>query len=221
MNEEDMARILEDLANRGFNDDQLRTEIENKEALSLPAFSIQREKIFEEERMFYRLFFQWSESILGFELTTIHVNHRMAMGIDKKLVNGLNSIELDKEMSGIDWGEYWESMLKGQMPKEISDQAAGCIDSIAQLLLYGTADVNLVGEQLMYKHWPPEIFALFSKAPEKIHSLYEHNFSFPLKTYADISAELAYHIISGRLSRDAKEIGPKSRIERKYKGKRL
>lgn len=198
MNEEDMQRILEDLADRGFNDDQLRREIENKEALGLPAFSIKREKNFEEEHMFYRLFFQWTESTLGFELTTIHANHRMPVDIDKKLVNGVNSIELDKELSGIDWVKYWESMLKGQAAEEISDQAAGCIDSIAQLLLYESLDVNLVGEQLMYKHWPPEIFDLFSKEPEKIHSLYEHNFAFSLNSYTDISAELAYLILSGQ-----------------------
>ncbi|MEZ2442804.1 hypothetical protein AB6805_13865 [Chitinophaga sp. RCC_12] len=199
MNEEDMQRILEDLADRGFNDDQLRREIENKEALGLPAFSIKRERKFEEERMFYRLFFQWTESILGFELTTIHANHRMPVDIDKKVVNGVNSIELDKQMSGIDWIKYWESMLKGQVAMDISAQAAGCIDNISQLLLYESPDVNLVGEQLMYKHWPPEVFALFSKAPEKIHGLYEHNFAFTLKSYADISADLAYLMISGRV----------------------
>lgn len=180
MNEEDMQRILKDLEDRGFDDGLLRWEVESKEALNLPAFTINREKNFGEDRMFYRLFFQWTEAIMGFELKAIHANHRMPVDIDRKFINGVDSIQLDKEMSGIDWGKHWETMLKNQVVREDSDQTADCIDSICQLLLHEAADVNLVGEQLMYKHWPPEYLPYFQETRRKSAVILSMVLPFPL-----------------------------------------
>ena len=198
MSEEEMQDILKDLASRGFNDDHLRSEIERMEALGLPAFSITRVKNFGDERMSYRLQFEWLESSLSYEFTAIGANHRMPVDIAKKMVNGINSIQLDRDMSVIDWAKYWDSRFKGEPADENFDMAC-CIDGIAQLLLHESSDVNLVAEQLMYKHWPPEIFALFSKDPERISKTFEQSYCFQKSTHPDITAELAYLIISERI----------------------
>lgn len=198
MSEEEMQDIIKDLASRGFKDEQLRSDIERIEALGLPTFNVTREKVFGAERMFYRLQFQWLEYNLGYELTAIAANHRMPVDIEQMIVNGINSQQLDKEMVAINWEKYWGHKLKVKPEDNFFDMAYNNIDALAQLLLNESANVNWVAEQLMYKHWPAEIFDMFSKDPQRMHNLFEHNFTFSINENPDITAELAYLIISER-----------------------
>ncbi len=85
MNEQEMQEILENLASRGFNDDQLRSDIDRNEAYGLPRFSISRKKEFGDELMEYRLNFQWLERSLAYELTAIHGPKDVDNKLDKIL----------------------------------------------------------------------------------------------------------------------------------------
>jgi len=195
-----MEDLLKDLAGRGFNDERLRADIEINEAYGLPRFSISRVKEFGEERMYYKLTFQWLDSSMGYEFTAIYANHRMPVDIDQCIVNGINSIWLDQEMSKINWPMYWESKRKEEPANEALEMAYQCIDGLAQLLLSESLQAKFTGESLMYKHWPSEIFRLFSEQPDRMGRLYEHDYNFDLKEHADITAGLAYLIISERIN---------------------
>ncbi|WP_142685775.1 hypothetical protein [Chitinophaga polysaccharea] len=199
MSEQEMQDLLDDLSKRGFNDDQLRQDIEKNEAYGLPRFSISRVKEFGEERMYYKLTFQWMESSLGYDFTAIHANHRMPVDIDQKIVNGINSIQLDKEMAKLNWPKYWESRLKAEPINREFEMVPHCIDGLAQLLLSESLQAKFTGESLMYKHWPFDVFKNFTEEPGRMRRLYEHVFSFDLEDHPHMTAELAYLIISERI----------------------
>ncbi|WP_433903241.1 hypothetical protein [Sphingobacterium puteale] len=198
MSEQEMQDLLDDLASRGFDDHQLRLDIDRNEAYGLPRFSISREKEFGEERMYYKLNFQWFESSLGYELTSIHANHRMPVDIDPIIVNGINSNDLDREMGEVNWLKYWESQLKDGPANEAMEIVPHCIDGLAQLLLSESLQAKFTGESLMYKHWPLEVFSKFSDEPKRMGRLFEHDYSFDMKEYPNMTAQLAFLIISER-----------------------
>ncbi|QIH33471.1 hypothetical protein [Sphingobacterium sp. DR205] len=198
MNEQEMQEILENLASRGFDDHQLRLDIDRNMSYGLPRFSISIEKEFGAERMYYKLNFQWFESSLGYELTSIHANHRMPVDIDKIIVNGINSNDLDRDMTEVNWSKYWESKSNEGAAYEALAIVPHCIDGLAQLLLSESLQAKFTGESLMYKHWPLEVFSKFSEEPERMGRLYEHDYSFDLKEYPNMTAQLAFLIISER-----------------------
>lgn len=190
---------MENLASRGFNDDQLRSDIDRNEAYGLPRFSISRKKEFGDELMEYRLNFQWLERSLAYELTAIHANHRMPLDIDQKIVNGINSIQLDQKMSIINWTKYWEIKQKGDTTDSEFEMVKECIDGLAQLLLSESSQVKFTADLLMYKHWPADMFAIFSEESERMRRLYEHDYNFHLEDHPHLTADLAFLIISERI----------------------
>lgn len=198
MNEQEIQILLEDLAGRGFDDAQLRKDIERNEALGLPVFSITRDKEFGDERMKYKLSFQWQESSLSYKLTSIDANHRMPIDIEEKKFGGFDTAILDKGMSMINWKQYWKDTLEGVKIPDSYPMAADHIDSLSQLLLSGISDAKHAAEELMYKHFPTDIFTIFSERQEIMQRLYEHSYNFSLEVYPVVTAELAYFIISER-----------------------
>ncbi len=199
MNEQEMQEILENLASRGFNDDQLRSDIDRNEAYGLPRFSISRKKEFGDELMEYRLNFQWLERSLPYELTAIHANHRLPLDIDQNKVNVINSIQHDQKRLIINWTKYWEIKQKGDTTDSEFEMVKECIDGLAQLLLSESSQVKFTADLLMYKHWPADMFAIFSEESERMRRLYEHDYNFHLEDHPHLTADLAFLIISERI----------------------
>ncbi|WP_029274564.1 hypothetical protein [Pedobacter borealis] len=196
MNEEEMETLLKNLEARGFADQRLKLGIEKTEQLGLPTFLIPFDRAFDGGQMFYKLQIQWNDDALGFELAAIHATLRTPVSIDRNVFQGFDTVVLDKQMDEIDWQQYWNSTIDGPALPDNFQNAIGCIDGIAQLLLSESTQAKHAGDLLMYKHWPANIYNIFSGEPDKMRRAHEHSYTFKLSSYPDISAATAYTIIS-------------------------
>ncbi|GEM_PF-965156 len=197
MKQENLDIILNELDRRGFSDQLLAEEIKWLAAYNLPVFSLKRQKQFGGERIDYRLIFQWNDPELKYELKSIGVWHRMDVNFEPVTYLGIDIAALDKKMASINWEEYWELAKKGiSLAAVITDDINSSIKAISDLLHEGNTEVQLIAEELMYKYFPAEIFVIFAPKPERLSRFYEHSFTFDLEHYPNISAEIAYLLIT-------------------------
>lgn len=203
----EMNDLLTDLRKRGFDDEQLASDLRKAESYGLPVFSVKRTKQFGDENMDYRLLFMWNDEEMKFELSALEVKHRLPVIIDPIVYNGFDAARLDKDMALLDWKQYWTLQTRNMiLPPHLAD-AAGVLDGLAQLLLSGGTDIVKVAEDLMYKYFPAEIFAIFATDPERYKRIYEHSFNYELEHYPQISAELAYLLITERADSLESQLG--------------
>lgn len=193
-----MNELLNDLDRRGFSDELLAEEINTFSAYHLPLFSLKRERKIDGEQMEYRLVFHWNDPDMKYELRAIEVLHRMRVKIEPGTYLGIDIISLDKKMALVDWEQFWKSNSQDQKMSGFSHHADSIMRSLSELLREGSSEVQDIAEDLMYKYFPSEIFSIFSPKPERHKQIYEHNFTYRLEHYPQISAELAYLFITER-----------------------
>lgn len=198
MEQENLDILLNELERRGFSDELLAEEITRFSAYHLPIFSLKREKKIDGEQMEYRLMFQWNEPDMSYELKAIEALHCLGVLFDPDQYPAIDIINLDNKMAMIDWEQYWNLNGKDQKLSAFYQDADSIIKTLSELLHSGATEAQGVAGELMYKYFPPDIFAIFSPQPERIIQVYKHGFNFSLEQYPNISANLAYLLISKR-----------------------
>lgn len=199
MSKETIEELIVDLKEKGFEGKQLEADLWEMEVLGAPVFTIMHEQLFDDEKMTYKLkFAKVVPDSSGHTLVGLNATHRMPVDISNTESISIDLEQLDADMASQPWP---------QSPAPDTEDHPALARSSGTILdrlnaLYHSHEPNSlqVRNELMYKHWPEEIYSKFSTTEYRnLKAAYEHSYDFKEEELAGMTAQLAYHIISERL----------------------
>ncbi len=196
MNREQGKELLDYLASLGFAGEKLATKLREKLQLNTPSFIVPDKISFGEEQMFFKLYFVKDQQFNAYRLQRYQATHRSPVLPEHAIINGIDTAALEERMKGQDWEMYFNR------PKDAVDTTAvKDMLETTQLLNKLSEGQNFDGieiqEELMYKYWPVENYVSNGKSDFKTY--HERSRDFVPSEYGTCNANLAFHILSGRL----------------------
>lgn len=195
MNSEQEKQLLDYLESLGFQSDELTSRIHKQQIKNLPSFNAQFVKMYGEERMVYNLNLKKDNQFNSYRLESYDAIHRAPVVIEHKQINGIDTARLEDRMKREDWKTYFENAreLRPTTRAFMSES----LDMLNQLSNGQNSDGIKIQEELMFKYWPDHVHESADK--QGLKSLYEHGRKFIATESETCNANLAFHILSGRL----------------------
>lgn len=189
MAEEQGQKILEQLAELGFQGTRLEQSVLRNIKMNLPGFVVSHRIAYGKETMFYDLSIEKDAEGL-YTLTGFNAIHRGEIYVHH---HREDTTYLEQRMAAVNWDGFFE----GQLPADTLPPIHEILDQLAQLGTGGDPDALLVQGELMYKYWPRT--AMQHAHKNNLQYTYEHQREFPGIDGKVVNAHLAYHILSGRM----------------------
>ena len=202
MTEEQEKMLFDFLESLGFTNSELKERTLTKIELGIARFSETETIFFGEERMHYQLNFARDPQFQGYRLTGYDAIYRQPIAIEHGTVNGINTAELEQQMQGINWSTISVSTLSRLENEKAWNREAETIQDIVSRVWRLSDNDNAQGKQiqdrLRLKYWLDTPFDSPSEL-QMLRGAYEVRRTFPVTEYGSCPANLAYHILSGRL----------------------
>jgi hypothetical protein len=197
MNSEQEKELLNYLASLGFTGEKFAAKLQDSLKLNTPSFMVPDKISFGEEQMFFKLHFVKDQQFNAYRLQRYQATHRSPVLPEHTIINGVDTAALEERMKGQDWETYFNLQKDAADTPAIKDML-----EITQLLNKLSEGQNFDGmdiqEELMYKYWPAENY--FSNGKSDFKTYHEHSRDFSPSEYGICNANLAFHILSGRLN---------------------
>jgi hypothetical protein len=196
MNSEQEKELLDYLASLGFAGEKFTTQLREKLKLNTPNFMVPDKIPFGEEQMFFKLYFVKDQQFNAYRLQRYQATHRSPVLPEHKIINGIDTAALEERMKGQDWEMYFNR------PKDAADTPAikdmlETTQHLNKLSEGQNFDGIEIQEELMYKYWPAENY--YSNGKSDFKTYHERSRDFSPSEYRTCNANLAFHILSGRL----------------------
>lgn len=195
MNEEKIKELLDFLKSLGFEGDRLEQDIKKKMQLNVPGFDAKHSINHGEEQMRFDLQFRLDTQFNSYRLIKYTATHRDPLLIKHKIINGIDTAQLEERMKSLNWDIYFDSM-KGDSELSFKDHYAETISQLNRLSEYQDFNGIKIQEELMFKYWPQEVYNL--SAGENLKPIYENSRDFSSTEWGVCNTHLAFHILSGR-----------------------
>lgn len=191
--ENDLLVFLDKL---GFTGNLFEEVLKQKIRNNLPNFTIGHLIDFGEERMKYDLNFVKDHQFDGYRLEKFRATHRSPVMIEHSVINGIDTAELEERMKGKNWASYFGSEKLDTENPDILEMR-GIAERLKKLSEGQNFDGIEVQEELKYKYWPSENY--FSNGKGEFKQYHERSREFTASEWGICNANLAYHLVSGRL----------------------
>jgi hypothetical protein len=195
MTSEQEKELIEYLASMGFIDDTLAVQIHQNAERKLPSFRIQLIRDYGEERMQYDLQFRRDMQFNSYRLEEYEAKHRYPIEILPQIINGINTLDLSDRMSLIDWKSFFKDVRAGFDGDQLT-QIDSIMDDLVKLESGNDANGWEAQKKLQYKYWPE---SAYDPASMHFKNSLEHKRTFMPHENGMCNADLAYHVVSGRL----------------------
>lgn len=195
MNQEKENELLEYLKALGFEGEQLTADIRKNTERNMPAFQVQQAKTFGAERVRYDMYFRYDPQFDAARLEEYRAIYRRPVDIGHQVINGVDTAQLEERMKAIDWREYLK-YEGSSLPNATTLSADAIIGDLARLVIYNNASGWDIQRRLQFKYWPE---STYDAAVIPLQQEYERNRTFVATESGMCHANLAYHVLSGRL----------------------
>jgi hypothetical protein len=196
MTSEQEKELTDYLASLGFKGEKFTVQLQEKLKLNTPNFMVPDKISFGEEQMFFKLHFVKDQQFNAYRLQRYQATHRSPVLPEHKIINGVDTAALEERMKGQDWEMYFNRQKDTADTPAIKDML-----ETMQLLNKLSEGQNFDGieiqEELMYKYWPAENY--FSNGKSDFKTYHERSRDFSPTEYGICNANLAYHVLSGKL----------------------
>ncbi|TYR37459.1 hypothetical protein FXV77_05495 [Sphingobacterium phlebotomi] len=198
MDEKQLKQLMAGLDSRGFLGGTAEQDIAVYAALGLPLFSVNVQRDFGEERMFFKLTFELKEDQKNYELTNIHAKYRRPIVIDRQMAKEVDIPKLEDKMASVEWETYWRKVKLGLDTTDIGAKISSIYSGLASIL-NGEVQDREIALLIMYKYWPEDMFNLLAGNLEFGKEAYERSMDYRLGTYPTLTAEQAFLMMSERI----------------------
>lgn len=184
----------------GFGGASFENELREKIRENPLFFTVDYHKRFGKESMAYQLRFQRdgaheSPHLLKEIDATLH----KPVEIEHKIISGIDTGSLDTEMAGVDW-KRWSTPEGLIGDPETAARVGDIFDKLSQLANSDDTEGERARESLLSKHLPEEIYRFYSHWGDRKPRSTEHEqFSFSLDKWGEITADLAYLLMTERI----------------------
>jgi len=196
MTSEQEKELLDYLASLGFAGEKFTAQLQDKLKLNVPNFAVPHQIPFGEDQLFFNLHFVKDTQFNAYRLQRYHATHRSPVVIEHQMVNGVNTAELEERMRGQDWEAYFEPQKENADLSAINSMRE-TTEILNQLSAGRNFDGKRIQDMLMYKYWPGDFYNGDDK--NLLKTAHEHSRDFSPSEYGICNANLAYHVLSGRL----------------------
>lgn len=200
---EKIEELLIYLKSLGFEGEKLEADIRQQTEQFNAIFKVKHEIVFDAGKVDYLLGFKYDHQFEVYRLEAYKATFMMHLNI-----NDIETAELDKQMSEIDWHYYFQCKREG---KDFGQDITPVLNALWSLSENESYEGEQIQSKLICKHWPEEHWtdgaqSLFTSSNKKY---------FRAGEYGIANAVLAYHIASGQLDNLADRI-IESRITEYY-----
>ncbi len=194
MNSEQQNELINFLKTLGFEGEDIERELTENVGRNLLMFSLDIKKTYDEETMFFKLLFKNDPQFSTYRLDRYSATHRDEVFLEHKNINGIDTAELESQMKGFDWQRYFD----GQLPQSLYDQGLTIFKLLNKLSEGDDFQGKQVQAELMLKYFPDKYNE--HELKQYVKSLHEQSRDFVPHETGICNANLAYHILSGRLA---------------------
>lgn len=195
MDKEKIKELIVYLAGIAFKSERLEAEIRKNIGLGLTYFSVRHQMDYGDEQMFYDLRFRKDHQFGAYQLEGYKATHRKPVEIDHRIINGIDTRELEARMKEIDWYAYFTKSEK--YPENPKDEGiAKTISDLLELDANQNQEGIKIQELLQFKYFPEQYY---DERLKELQSQYDLSSEFIATESGLCNANLAYHSVSGRL----------------------
>lgn len=195
MEENKVEKLISYLASLEFRGEKLESEIRKNINQGLSSFSVRHAKDYDEEQMLFDLRFQKDYQFDAYKLKEYKATYRKPIHIEYKVINGIDTGELEGRMKKIDWNLHFNNTQKyPENPKD--DQIKKVISDLYELDAHQNTEGIKIQELLQLKYFPESTLDDWLK---DLRTNYEQSRKFTATESGFCNAHLAYHLLSGRL----------------------
>ncbi|HEY9562079.1 MAG TPA: hypothetical protein VIR29_14960 [Anseongella sp.] len=208
MDEKQIADLAAYLVTLGFKGGKLEDDLRKEISFNLPSFKVHHHIPWGEEQMFFEFQFNKDQQFGAYRLVEYKAVHRREVDIEHAVVEDIDTRELEEAMKKINWLEYFD---KG---REVTDVFSKQLIELTMPRLirisYGdSATGRRIQQELMFKYWPKDVYkAHMTPAEGDLSRRYEEEQIFPATEYGTCNANLAFHLLSGRLEELFEQLYP-------------
>src|SRR3546814_558910 len=208
MDEKQIADLAAYLVTLGFKGGKLEDDLRKEISFNLPSFKVHHHIPWGEEQMFFEFQFNKDQQFGAYRLVEYKAVHRREVDIEHAVVEDIDTRELEEAMKKINWLEYFD---KG---REVTDVFSKQLIELTMPRLirisYGdSATGRRIQQELMFKYWPKDVYkAHMTPAEGDLSRRYEEEQIFPATEYVTCNANLAFHLLSGRLEELFEQLYP-------------
>lgn len=189
---EKAEELINYLASLGFEGEKLRREIVQGYEDFQAGFTVHHRIPFGEELMRYELQFVYDRQFMAYRLRSFKATHRLPISIEHKIINGIDTGQLEEKMKDVDWDDQIDKAIVGSETEEYRH----VVSDLIQL----TAEPNFDGEhiqsQLIFKYYSE---SNWDDAAKDLQENYERSKTYSAGEFGICNAALAYHDVSGQL----------------------
>ncbi len=190
-----VEKLISYLAGLEFKGEHLEAEIRNNIGQGMSPFSVRHEINYEDEQMFYDFKFRKDHQFDAYKLEGYKATHRKPIEIEHKVINGIDTGELEERMKKMDWYAHFNNSVKSpDNPKD--EKIAKVISDLYELDAHQNIEGIRIQELLQLKYFPESVLDDWLK---DLCSKYEQSRKFTATDKGFCNAHLAYHLLSGRL----------------------
>jgi len=197
MEEEKITSLLNYLKSAGFEGKRLEEDVRREIAASNHKFNVSHIIAKGEELMRYQLKFEWDMQFDAMRFSGYKASHREKIEIDHKEIDGYDTANLEAKMADIDWISWFRD---GKLTLE--EDKVSEIEAVLAIIseLSARKDIEDIGiiDELCYKYFPLKHY--IGEGLEELRRDYENDREFTVYPSGVCHANLAYHILSGKLS---------------------
>ena len=103
------GELIAYLKSLGFEGDLLEDNIMKQCQEFQKSFQIEHRVAFGDELMRYRLRFAYDRQFQAYRITGYEATHRNHVDLDHKQIDGIDTADLERRISAIDWKEHFDS----------------------------------------------------------------------------------------------------------------
>lgn len=194
---ENAAALLLFLSGKGFKGSSLESDIEKSIGLNPPGFKIGHQVRYGAETMFFELQFKKDRQFNAYRLEKYSARHRKAVEVEARVINGIDTAELERRMQEGDWDTWFNNQGVITSPETLKH-----IDTTIAMLKELSTGKNFDGiniqEALMFKYWPEIGFIGHVSSYDDFKRTYERQRDFHAGEYGICSCNDAYLQVSGK-----------------------
>lgn len=193
--EEVIERLLFILNEIGFTAEETELQLRSRVRLNLPRFKLEVKKEYGKEALFFELQFSRNSQEGFYNLDGYEAVYRNEIAITPEVINGVDIANLEGRMRIVDWDGHYNGKDKAYGSNDVYRFGE---ETIALLGSLGGNEKGIkVQDLLMYKYWPSYVAGM--PAIRELQKTYERRREFPVTGDGPCNANLAFHILSGRL----------------------
>lgn len=194
MGEEKIKELIAYLASIEFKGARFEAEIRRHINQGMPYFSVRYKMDYSGEQMFYDLRFRRDHQFDAYRLEGYKATLRKPVEIDHRMINGIDTRELEERIKKIDWFAHFEK--PDNVPNDV--ETAKVISDLLALGYNHNPEGIKIQELLQFKYFPEKYF---NERLKGLQSQYDRSQGFTVTENGICNAHLAYHLLSGRLDK--------------------